>query len=160
MIRKINFIGRRGTYDLPSFLLTENETLTLKLEGLDARLGRYVMTIRHGTNVKTVYLRNALTVDISPEWLSENAEKPIECFLELRDNSGTQVLISSANSFTDQSGYYIEPLKLERIEKTWSLVAWLQKTDADLAQVKDAIQEINIKLAEYEENGIPLKFED
>lgn len=171
MVRIINFIGRRGTYDLPTFLLTENEVLTLKFMGLDVTLGRYVVTVRHGTQSKTYYLSTAMTVDIMPEWLAVNGEKPLEVFIELRDNTGTKTLIQSAKSTYDQMGFYIEPLKLEKVGKNFSMVAWLQrleslinesnaKIDKQFAVAEKELTDIKTKLAEYENNGVPLAFED
>lgn len=171
MVRTINFIGRQGRYDLPTFLLTDNDVLTLKLTGLDPRLGRYVMTIRHGTDTKTVSLSSAMTLDLPTEWLALNGTKPIEVFLELRDNAGTRVLIPSAKSPTDQAGFYIEPLKLERVDESWSMVAWLQRIESEITAIKlnqsrtatatsKRIKDVEDKLAEYEDKGIPLTFED
>lgn len=171
MIRIINIVGRRGLYDLPSFLLTENEVLTLKFVGLDIRLGRYVVTIRHGTETRMVYLSGAMTVDLTPEWLAINGIKPIEVSLELRDNAGTKVLIPAAKTSNDQQGYYIEPLKLEKTDKAWSMIAWLQRVDKELLDIrknvasemdelKAKIKTMADKLSEYESNGVPLKFED
>lgn len=170
MIRTINIIDRRGTYDLPVFLLTENEVLTLKFAGLDPRLGRYVVTVQHGDERKTVYLTANLTVDITPEWLSKNGTKPLEVFLELRDNAGAKILIPSAKSATDRNGYYIEPLKIEEVDKSFSMVGWLQKLEKDLLDLKsvfekelgkvtDRVLNVEEKLSEYEEHGVPLKFE-
>ena len=171
MIRTISITGRRGRYDLPTFLLTENEVLTLKFTGVDTRLGRYVATVRHGAETKTVYLSNAMTVDLTPEWLAKNAEKPLEVFLELRDSAGTRVLISSAKSATDQHGFYIEPLKLERVDDGWSMVAWLQRMenelvklekrfDGELKKALGRIEKAEKKLSQYEDQGVPLLFED
>lgn len=172
MIRTINFIGRRGTFDLPSFLITENEPLTLKFAGLDARLGKYVATIRHGAEVKTVYLSNIMSLDIPAEWLfAANVNQPIEVFLELRDHAGTRILIPSAKTPTDQHGFCIEPLKLERVDGAWSMVAWLQRIESEIAALKAAqtqtaaatskrFEAVEDKLSEYEEKGIPLLFED
>lgn len=171
MIRTINFIGRRGTFDLPSFLITENEPLTIKLEGLDATLGKYVLTIRQGEKEKTMYLSNIMSLDIPAEWLkSSDVNYPIEVFLELRDNAGTRVLISSAKTPTDQTGFYIEPLKLERVDKAWSMVAWLQRVEREIEAIKlnqkltDAatlayFKKIEDKFTEYEDKGVPLPVE-
>ena len=159
MIRTINIIERRGTYDLPVFLLTENEVLTLKFAGLDPRLGRYVVTVQHGDERKTVYLTANLTVDITPEWLKGNGTKPLEVFLELRDNAGTKILIPSAKSATDRNGYYIEPLKIEKVDKSFSMVGWLQKIEQKLNNVTDRVATVEETLADYEEHGVPLKFD-
>lgn len=170
MIRTITIIERRGTYDLPVFLLTENEVLTLKFAGLDPRLGRYVVTLQHGDERKTVYLTANLTVDITPEWLSKNGTKPLEAFLELRDNAGTKILIPSAKSATVRNGYYIEPLKIEKVDKSFSMVGWLQKIEKDLSDLKSGFEQelgkvtarvatVEEKLSEYEEHGVPLKFD-
>ena len=171
MIRTIDIIGRRGRYDLPTFLLTDNEVLTLKITGVDPHLGRYVATIRHGNETKTVYLNTGMTFDLPAAWLAINGEKPLEIFLELRDNTGTQVLIHSAKSITDQVGFYIEPLKIERVDKNWSLVAWLQRVENNLTnikrdfnaesqKIKDRMSKVEERLSEYDEKDIPLSVED
>lgn len=171
MVRTINFVGRRGTYDLPTFLLTENEVLTLKFKGLDVTLGRYVVTVRHGNQCKTYYLSTAMTVDVLPEWLAVNGDQPLEVFIELRDNTGTAVKIESAKTTHDQMGFYVEPLKLEKVGESFSMVAWLQRLERliaesnetmnkQFAQAEKDLSEIKTKLAEYEDNGVPLAFED
>ena len=172
MIRTINFVGRRGLYDLPTFLVTANEPLTIKFAGLDIRLGKYVATIRHGKEILTVYLSNAMSVDIPMRWLLEtNVENPIEVFLELRDNNGTRILISSAKSHADLNGYYIEPLKLEKVDGSWSMIAWLQRienkiqelkteTDTKLKNMDDRLMRTEETISHYENNGVPLQFKE
>lgn len=159
MKRTINFIGRRGTFDLPSFLITENEPLTLKLNGLDSKLGKYVLTFKHGDEKGTVYLSNTMSVDVPIEYLKVNNE-PIELFLELRDIAGTKVLIHTAKTPTDCTGFYIEPLKLERVEEGWSLVAWLQEAETEMQKLGDELKCMKQKLLQFESNGIPLTFVD
>ena len=162
MIRTINFVGRRGLYDLPTFLVTANEPLTIKFAGLDIRLGKYVATIRHGKETLSVYLSNVMSVDIPT---------PIEMFLELRDNNGTRVLIGSAKSHADLNGYYIEPLKLEKVDGSWSMIAWLQRienkiqelkteTDTKLKNMDDRLMRTEETLSHYENNGVPLQFKE
>lgn len=170
MIRTINILERRGKYDLPVFLLTENEVLTLKFSGIDPRLGRYIVTLQHGDESRTVQLSANLTVDIMPEWLNRNGTAPLEVFLELRDNAGTKILISSVSSATDRNGYYIEPLKIEKVDKAFNMLGWLQKIERDIeclkstfqkeiANVTDRVEVVEATLSKYEECGIPLKFE-
>lgn len=157
-------------YDLPVFLLTENEVLTLKFSGIDPRMGRYIVTLRHGEENRTVQLSANLTVDIMPEWLNRNGTNPLEVFLELRDNAGTKILISSVQSATDRNGYYIEPLKIEKVDKAFNMIGWLQKVERDIADLKlllkkeitnvtDRVEVMEDTLSKYEECGVPLKFE-
>lgn len=170
MVRNINFIGRQGRYDLPTSLLTDNEPLTLKLNGLDAKLGKYILTLKHGGNIKTIVLGPAMTVDIFADWLNDGQEKILEAFLELRDNLGTRVLIPSVSNNMDTRGFIIEPLKLERIDEQWSIVAWLQSVEQEIEAIKlnqkltDAatiahFKAIEDKFAEYEDKGVPLQIE-
>ena len=71
MLRTITMHNRTGIFDIPSFLLTENEALTLKFVGLSHRIGKYVVTIVHGKNKKTIYLPLSFVVDISAEFLKK-----------------------------------------------------------------------------------------
>lgn len=158
MVRIINFLGRKGMLDIPSFVATDNEVLTLKFKGLDLTRGRYKLTIKHGALKKTCYLGNTMAVDLSAEWVNENA-KPIECFLELRDEAGTNVLIRSAKSINDCAGFFIEPLKIEQAEDGYSFVAWFQQTEKLIYTLQEELKTVKYRLSKYEDNGIPLCFD-
>ena len=119
-----------------------------------------------------VYLSSIMSVDIPAEWLfAANVNHPIEVSLELRDHAGTRILIPSAKTPTDQHGFCIEPLKLERVDGAWSMSAWLQRIESEIAALKAAqtqtaaatskrFEAVESKLSEYEDKGIPLTFED
>lgn len=155
MIRTINITGRTGRIDVPSFLWTENESLTLKFVTREIRIGRYVCEVKLGEKTKTVYLGNDMSVEFSPEWLKDGAGKLMEIYLEFRTPDASRVIIPSAKSETDCTGFLIEPLLIEKMDDSYSISGWLSKIENELAGVKAELLEVQEKLAVYEENGTP-----
>ena len=152
MLRTITIHQRTGIIDEPSFFLTENEPLTLKFVGLSHRIGKYVVTIVHGKNKKTIYLPLSFVVDISAEFLKKGGNAPIEIYLELRNNAGTHKLIRSAIDENDKEGFFIEPLILENAKtglNVSSLVGQIAELEKRLAIAEE-------KLAEFDNSGVPL----
>lgn len=155
MIRTINITGRTGRIDVPSFLWTENESLTLKFVTREIRIGRYVCAVTLGEKTKTVYLGNDMSVEFSPEWLKDGAGKLMEIYLEFRTPDASRVIIPSAKSETDCTGFLIEPLLIEKMDDSYSVCGWLSKVENEIAGVKSELLQVQEKLAMYEENGVP-----
>ncbi len=156
----IKIQGRTGRLDTPSFLLTENENLTLCFDIKEMRTGRYVVKVKHGAQEKTVYLTKDKTVDISAEWLNKGGTAPLEVFLELRDGTGTGVIIPSAKSGADKGGFFIEPLKIEEMPEGWSACGWLQSLERSFGELNEKLEGMSERLKSFEDDGVPLVFED
>lgn len=159
MIRVVKFNGRQGFFDLPSFLLSKNEDLTIKFIGLDKTRGKYVLTIARDLLKETFFLSDNMTIDIPNRIIAFSPQK-IEFYLELRDETGTNVLIGSAKHRYDATSFYIEPLKVERVSNGWGLTGWLQNIELELQEIKTQLLQVQETLAKYEQKGIPLIFEN
>ena len=160
MIRTITISGRTGVYKTPSFLLTETEPLTIRFYGLCMRSGRFVATVVHGEQRKTVFLDKNAGFDLFPEWLQKGGENPLEIFLELRDFSGLKILIPSAKDKNDTSGFFIEPLKIEKTEDGYNMVAWLKEIETKFKNLDTRVRTMENSLSEFEDDGVPLIFEE
>lgn len=156
MIRTITMRGRTGLYDNPSFLITDNDPLTLKLNLPIIRDGKYVAKLKHGDMEKTVSLDKEMIVDVETEWLKKGGENPLEVFLELRDNSGTKVLIRSARTRTDRGGYFIEPLKIEAVDDGWSALSLLKDFESRICMLEQKNEELSNRIAAFEDHGVEL----
>lgn len=155
MIRTINITGRTGRIDVPSFLWSENESLTLKFVTREIRIGRYVCEVKLGEKTKTVYLGNDMSVTILPEWMKDGIGKHLEIYLEFRTPDISRVIIPSAKSETDCTGFLIEPLLIEKLDDSYSASGWLSKIEDKLSSLQAELAEAQEKLAMYEENGVP-----
>lgn len=153
MIRIIKVKGRTGRFDTPSFLWTENETLTLKFEIAEARVGRYVAVVQCGTQKKTVYFSKNTTIDVLPEFIQKGEFNPVSVLLEFRTTQGDRVIISNDPA---KGGFFIEPLYIERVEGNTTAIAWLTKIESELAELRTRQEETEKKLRQFEDEGVPI----
>lgn len=160
MLRTIEIKGRTGRIDVPSFLLTENEELTLKISTKEIRVGRYVLGIKLNDKKRVEYLGKDMMVALSQEWLNAAGSGVMEFTLEFRSLDGAQIIIPSAKSETDKSAFFIEPLLIEKMDDSFTVVGWLKKIEESQEQTNSAVAELKAKLAEFEDNGVPLVFEE
>lgn len=150
MKRTINFRGRMGRYDVPSFPFTENETLEIFFNIQGFTLGKYIAVLTCGKRKQAFALDKDMTVTVPPEFIKRGDFNPLSVLLELRTMAGDKVIIPSDPA---QGGYHIEPLYIDKVEGNTTAVAWCQELDQRLKYVED-------KLKEYEDKGVPLVFEE
>lgn len=160
MLRTIEMKGRTGRIDVPSFLLTENEALALKISTKEIRVGRYVLGIKLNDRKRVEYLGKDMMVTLPPEWLNEAGGGVMEFTLEFRSLDGARIIIPSAKSETDKGAFFIEPLLIEKMDDSFTLVGWLKKIEESQEQTNSAVAELKAKLAEFEDDGVPLVFEE
>lgn len=153
MIRTIDITGRTGRYDVPSFLWTENEGLTLKIVAQEIRRGKFVCTVKHGDSEKTVYLGEEMTVDLTPEWLKAGGTEPLEVLLEFRTLDLARIIIPSGE---EKGGYVIEPLTIEHVDDSYTATGWLSKIEAALEEANVRIGAVEARLKAFEDEGVPL----
>lgn len=139
MIRTVNFTGRTGRFDVPSFLWTENEELTIKLNVQQYQQGKFVCVVKHGNAQMTVYLTKDKTITLTPDWLKENGDAPLEILLELRTTDLSRVIVPSGR---ENGGYFIEPLQIEHIDATYTAVGWLTKIESGMEEMALQIEEL------------------
>lgn len=150
MKRTINFRGRMGRYDVPSFPFTENEQLEIffNIEGFT--LGKYIAVLTCGKRKQAFALDKDMTVMVPPEFIKRGDFNPLSVLLELRTAAGDKVIIPSDPA---RGGYHIEPLYIDKVEGNTTAIAWCQELDQRLKRVED-------KLKEFEDKGVPLVFEE
>ncbi len=153
MKRIIKVKGLTGRLDVPSFLWTENETLTLTFDIEEKRVGRYVVVVLCGEQRKTVYLGRDMSVEITPQFIKDGGYQPLTILLEFRNTYGDKVIIP--NDPTD-GGFAIEPLRIERVNENNCVLAWMQKLEGDMAALGARLTTVENKLAAFEDEGVPL----
>ena len=139
MIRTVNFTGRTGRFDVPSFLWTDNEELTIKLNVQEYRQGKFVCVVKHGNAQMTVYMTKDKTITLTPDWLKENGTAPLEILLELRTLDLSRVIIPNGR---ENGGYFIEPLQIEHVDATFTAVGWLTKIETEQAAQRALLKEL------------------
>lgn len=153
MVKTIKVKGLTGRFKTPSFLWTENETLTLKFDIHEHRIGRYAVTIECGNEEKTVYLNKDMTVDITPEFIKNGGFNPIHIFLEFRNATADKVLIRNNPA---EGGFFIEPLNVERVVGNTTFYAWATQLEEKLAAMQAKQEEMSKRLKAFEDEGVPL----
>lgn len=150
MIRTITIRGRTGRYDVPSFVLTQNEPLKICFVAEELTSGIYRAVITHGNAPKIdVSLAVEKSVTLSPEWLLKGNTEPVQVVLQLLDPAQSKVIkndfyIEPLTVVSDGAGGYeataemtslsARILALERI-----VAAYGAKLEADEKQLKDYI---------------------
>lgn len=150
MKRTINFRGRMGRYDVPSFPFTENEPLELVFNIQTYTLSKYIAILTCGKRKQAFVLGEDMTVSVPPEFIKRGDFNPLAVLLELRTMAGDKIITPSDPA---QGGYHIEPLYIEKLCGNTTAVAWCQELEARITHVES-------KLKEFEDKGVPLVFED
>lgn len=139
MIRTIHFTGRTGRFDVPSFLWTENENLTIKFDVKRYIQGVFVCVVKHGNAKREFKLEDDMTITLYPDWLIENGTAPLEILLELRTLDLSRVIIPNGR---ENGGYFIEPLLIEHVDDTFTAVGWLTKIESGMEEMALQIEEL------------------
>ena len=139
MIRTVNFTGRTGRFDVPSFLWTENEELTIKLNIQEYRQGKFICVVKHGKAQMTVYMTKDKTITLTPDCLKKNGTAPLEILLELRTLDLSRVIVPSGR---ENGGYFIEPLQIEHVDATFTAVGWMTKIETEQAAQRALLEEL------------------
>lgn len=154
MNRILKFTGRTGRWDVPSFLWTENDTLSITFDIRETRVGIFYATIRCGKRIMEISLAKYMTVEIPSDFIKNGDYEPLNISLEFRSASGNSVIVPSDPK---RGGYFVEPLYIERMDESTTAIAWLQDVEKKIAEVKAILAETNVKVEECREEiaGIP-----
>ena len=151
MIRVLNIKGREGRFDEPSFIISENEHLIIKVVIADERrTNRFRLVVKHGNLKKTVTLAKNESVEFSPEWPKANAEN-----LDF-----SLMYLNSSESAVIKDDYHIEPLKLQTIEGNFIFSAIVQDFEKRLLDQEQRFKNLEKRVYEYETNGVSLTPEE
>ncbi len=159
MNRKLTIIGTTGRYDVPSFVWSENETLSITFDIHETRVGRFYAVIRCGRRIMELSLAKHQTVEIPAEFIQKGGFEPLNISLEFRNASGTAVIIPSDPK---RGGYFIEPLYFKRAEDCTVAISWLQDVERKIADTNARIDETNEKvLAQQTQlDGVPAQIKE
>ena len=147
MNRKLTIKGTTGRYDVPSFVWSENENLSITFDIHETRVGRFYAVIRCGKRIMEVSLAKHQTVEIPAEFIKNGDFEPLNISLEFLNASGTAVIVPSDPK---RGGYFIEPLYFRRVEETTTAIAWLQDVESKLAATNARIDETNALLQQQQ----------
>lgn len=159
MNRKLTIIGTTGRFDVPSFVWTENENLSITFDILETRAGRFYAVIRCGNRIKEISLAKYQTVEIPAEFIQKGGFEPLNISLEFRNASGTAVIIPSDPK---RGGYFIEPLYFKRAEDCTVAISWLQDVERKIADTNARIDETNEKVLAQQTklDGVPAQIKE
>lgn len=143
MERKLIFTGKTGRWDVPSFVWTENENLRIVFDTQETRVGRYYASIRCGKRLMEVSLGNAMTAEVGAEFIKNGEYEPLQVSLEFRALSGSGVIVPSDPK---RGGYFVEPLRIERVEESATAVAWLQELEEKISAINARVDTIDEKV--------------
>lgn len=154
MNRKLTIKGTTGRYDVPSFVWSENETLSITFDIHETRVGRFYAVIRCGKRIMELSLAKYQTVEIPAEFIKNGGFEPLNISLEFWNASGNAVIIPSDPK---RGGYFIEPLYFRRVEETTTAIAWLQDIESKIEQTNAKVEETNTLLQKQQEqlDGVP-----
>lgn len=152
MLRTINFTGKTGRFDVPSFLWTENENLIIKFDVKRYIQGIFVCVVKHGKAKREFKLADDMEITLYPDWLKENGTAPLEILLELRTLDMSRVIIPNGR---ENGGYFIEPLLVEYVDDSFTAIGWLTKIELEQAAQKIAFEELQSIV-----EGIPEQIEN
>ena len=153
MRRKIIFKDREGRFDVPCFILSDNESLFVVLSAPALRKGKYYLCVKHGTQKMRFEVSDDKVIELPCEFLKNSCTEPILFDLEYRDVTG-MVLYKK---------YYIEPLEVQDLEQGTQYFASVQKVEnenlllrEELQELKNNLEEISIKVDKLTDEGVPL----
>ena len=150
MTRILTIDGRTGLFDSPSFLLSENESLKIKLHFKDEILtGRFRLVVKQGEFKKTFSLSKNEEIELLPAWLTKGGES-----LEF-----SLVFLNATETAVIKDDYQIEPLKLETVNGNFVFSALVQNIIAEQKRQAEILSEMQEKLNQYEDEGVPVVLE-
>lgn len=153
MIRTITIRGRTGRYDVPSFVLTQNEPLKIIFVAEELTSGVYRAVITHGNAPKIdVSLAVEKSVTLSPEWLLKGNTEPVQVTVQLLDPAQSKVI---------KNDFYIEPLTVvsdgaggyEATAEMTSLSARILALERVVAAYGAKLEAFEKQLKDYIDNG-------
>lgn len=159
MNRKLTIKGTTGRYDVPSFVWSENEKLSITFDIRETRVGRFYAVICCGKRVMEISLAKYQTVEIPAEFIKNGGFEPLNISLEFWNASGTAVIVPSDPK---RGGYFIEPLYFKRAEDCTVAISWLQDVERKIADTNARIDETNEKvLAQQTQlDGVPAQIKE
>lgn len=138
--RRIAFTGMTGRIDVPSFILTENSDLRIKIDftGMKSKSGLFRLYVRHGGAPEYTFAFTSKEpyITLPAQWLKEGGTEYLEFSLKQYNDAGTMLI---------NGGYMIEPLNVSSEEGNYTVTSVIQelieKTETLKEEVEEAIEE-------------------
>lgn len=147
MERTLTIKDRTGLFDVPSFILSQNEILRINFVFKhEIRIGRYRVVVKLGHCKKTFTLAKTEPIELSYEDIKECKDN-IEFSIVLLNNTATQVI---------KDDYNIEPLKIECVNGNFAFTAKVQALEAQMKSFENRLKVYEDKLNEFSTNGVSL----
>ena len=134
--RKIIFKGQEGRYDVPSFTLSDNESLCIELAVPQTGVGVYYATFQLGALMRRERLTRSRVVELSADWLNLGRAGSLICELELRDVAGVVVY----------KKYHIEPLNISEGKVGTEYYAAVQALEEENAELRKELGEVKAEI--------------
>ena len=151
MERIITIKDRVGMFDIPTFYVSENEDLLIKVKREDKKpLKNYRMLVKHGKLTKAFTLFNEGAIELKADWICRNDE-PIEFDLIRMDEAGIKLVSGE--------GIEIEPLLLKKLQGKFEYSSAVQKLIKWQDEHGKQLEVLEKRFASYECNGTILQTE-
>jgi hypothetical protein len=153
MERVLTIKGSVGKFDVPHFLSSDNEGVTITLSTPEeTRIGVYRLVVRHGNaEILNKSIRSGQTVYLSPEWIKSGGNENVEFSLILVSQDGARII---------KDNYKIEPLKIESVNGNFSFCSWVEAMAKRCEELDKRFLILQKRVEEYEKNGIELISEE
>ncbi len=147
MERTLTIKDRTGLFDVPSFILSQNESLKIKfIFKHEIRIGRFRVVVKLGQKYKTFTLAKTEPIELSYEDLKVCKDN-VEFSLLLLDSNATRVI---------KDDYNIEPLKIECVNGNFAFTAKVQALEARMEIFEKRLKVYEDKLNEFSTSGVSL----
>ncbi|MBQ8406922.1 MAG: hypothetical protein IJY38_03285 [Clostridia bacterium] len=149
-MRTLTIVGDEGRFDEPSFTLSENANLELKIVFTESRIGTYHLLVKNGVHTLDFKVKDGATIAIPSLWLK--GCKELEFSLAFRNRTDT---------VTFKNDYQIEPLKVKKVDGDFSFTGKVQALENRVLKVEEQMQTLALSQSEltermdgYETDGI------
>lgn len=153
MERILTIKGSVGKFDVPYFVASDNEGITITLSTPEeTRIGIYRLVIRHGNaEILNKSIRSGQSIHLTSEWLKLGEDENVEFSLMFVSQDGARII---------KDNYKIEPLKVESVNGNFSFCSWVDSIVKRCEELDKRFLELKKRVEEYEKNGIELISEE
>lgn len=134
--RKITFTGMTGRFDVPSFILTQNSDLRIKIDfsSLKNKSGLFSLFVIHGGAPKYTFAftQKEPVITLSAEWLKSGGTEPVEFSMKQYNDTGTMLTCG---------GYVVEPLLVTEENGNFFITPFMQKLIDEVKKLRQDLTE-------------------
>lgn len=152
MTRYIAFQKDGGRYNVPQFVLANNEDLVIAIHVPNVKIdGVFYFCITHGKRTRAYSLNTCNVVNIPADWIALGEDEPILSTLELRNKTGETLLKT----------FDVEPLIIKKhVNGNTEFFSAIQRIEQENAELRKLYDTLKKRVETYETSGIELDFEE